>query len=351
MSQPNAQRPLGPGDRLPEIIRQGPDGRALSLYEYLCGDPSLVAVSANVAKDAEALIAFDRLVNAQTEYNGAAIVAGSLEDLQAFVTEHEIKTPFVVDDGNAVKGALGGATDAPVRFFAVDPTLRISGATSDPSEVAGIAPKMEDHAQSWQVISSTAPVLIVPNVLEPELIDAVIAAYEGENEESGMVRFVNGEMELAPDPSRKVRRDHTVKDPDLLNQLSDRIARRVLPEIGKAFYYPVTRFEQFKVVCYEADEAEKQPAFFRLHRDNVTPDARHRRFAMTLNLNTGDYEGGYLRFPEFGPELYNPPAGAAIVFSGAHLHEATDVTKGRRFALLTFFFGEEAVQQRQQQQQ
>ena len=351
MSQPNAQRPLGPGDRLPEIIRQGPDGRALSLYEYLCGDPSLVAVSADVAKDAEALIAFDRLVNAQTDYNGAAIVAGSLEDLQAFVTQHEIKTPFVVDDGNAVKGCLGGVAEAPVRFFAVDPTLRISAATSDPSEVAAIAPKTEDQAQSWQVISSTAPVLIVPNVLEPELIEAVIAAYEGANEESGMVRFVNGEMEIAPDPSRKIRRDHTVKDPDLLNELSDRIARRVLPEIGKAFFYPVTRFEQFKVVCYEADEAEKQSAFFRLHRDNVTPDARHRRFAMTLNLNTGDYEGGYLRFPEFGPELYNPPAGAAIVFSGAHLHEATDVTKGRRFALLTFFFGEEAVQQRQQQQQ
>jgi len=350
MSLPNL-RPLDAGDRLPEIIRQGPDGRALSLYEYLAGDPSLVAVSANVDKDADALIAFDRLVSAQTDYNGAVIVAGSLDELQGFVTEHEIKTPFVVDDGNAVKGCLGGQGDKPVRFFAVDPTLRISGATSDPGEVASIAPKPEDSARSYQVLASTAPVLVVPHVLEPELIAKTVAAYEQENEESGMLRIVDGKMELAPDATRKVRRDHTVKDQDLLNALSDRIARRVLPEIGKAFYYPVTRFEQFKVVCYEANEAEQQPAYFRLHRDNVTPDARHRRFAMTLNLNTGDYQGGYLRFPEFGPELYNPPAGAAIVFSCAHLHEATDVTQGRRFALLTFFFGEEAIQQRQQQQQ
>ena len=47
----------------------------------------------------------------------------------------------------------------------------------------------------------------------------------------------------------------------------------------------------------------------------------HRRFAVSLNLNTGDYEGGCLRFPEFGPHLYVAPAGGAVVFSCSLLHE------------------------------
>ena len=60
----------------------------------------------------------------------------------------------------------------------------------------------------------------------------------------------------------------------------------------------------------------------------------------SLNLNTGDYEGGHIRFPEFGQQLYQPPRGGGIVFSCSLLHEALPVTKGRRFALFTFFTGQ-----------
>src|SRR5215218_7840664 len=45
-------------------------------------------------------------------------------------------------------------------------------------------------------------------------------------------------------------------------------------------------------------------------RDNLSPATAHRRFALTLNLNDG-YQGGQLRFPEYGPELYRPAPGAA----------------------------------------
>ena len=63
--------------------------------------------------------------------------------------------------------------------------------------------------------------------------------------------------------------------------------------------------------------------------------------ALTLNLNDG-YQGGQLRFPEYGPELYRPALGAALLFSCSHLHEVLEVTAGRRFVLLSFLFGEEA---------
>jgi hypothetical protein len=49
-----------------------------------------------------------------------------------------------------------------------------------------------------------------------------------------------------------------------------------------------------------------------------------------------------LRRPEYGPELYRPAPGAALLFSCSHLHEVLDVTAGRRFVLLSFLFGEEA---------
>jgi hypothetical protein len=48
-----------------------------------------------------------------------------------------------------------------------------------------------------------------------------------------------------------------------------------------------------------------------------------------------------LRFPEYGPELYRPAAGAGLVFSCSHLHEVLEVTAGRRFVLLSFLFGDQ----------
>jgi len=59
-------------------------------------------------------------------------------------------------------------------------------------------------------------------------------------------------------------------------------------------------------------------------------------YALTLNLNSEEFEGGGLRFPEYGPSLYTPPTGGAILFSCSLVHEATPVTRGRRFTLLSF---------------
>ena len=61
---------------------------------------------------------------------------------------------------------------------------------------------------------------------------------------------------------------------------------------------------------------------------------------MSINLNTEEFEGGELVFPEFGNRRYRPETGAAIVFSSSLLHEALQVTKGRRFVFLAFLFGE-----------
>jgi len=105
--------------------------------------------------------------------------------------------------------------------------------------------------------------------------------------------------------------------------------------VRKAFGYRATRFEGFKIACYDSATG----GFFRPHRDNLTPATAHRAFALTLNLNDS-YEGGQLRFPEYGNQLYRPDAGAALVFSGSHLHEVREVTAGRRFVLLSFLYSD-----------
>jgi predicted 2-oxoglutarate/Fe(II)-dependent dioxygenase YbiX len=101
------------------------------------------------------------------------------------------------------------------------------------------------------------------------------------------------------------------------------------------------------VACYEAHNQ----GFFNRHRDNTTKGTAHRRFAMTLNLNTGEYDGGCLWFPEYGSQLYRPDIGEAVIFSCSLLHEATPVTNGRRFALLSFFYNDEDAKVREANQQ
>ena len=73
---------------------------------------------------------------------------------------------------------------------------------------------------------------------------------------------------------------------------------------------------------------------------------------MTLNLNSGEYEGGELCFPQYGPHRYRPGLGEAIVFSCPLLHEALDVTGGERYVVLVaFLYGEDGARQKRKLQE
>jgi predicted 2-oxoglutarate/Fe(II)-dependent dioxygenase YbiX len=52
--------------------------------------------------------------------------------------------------------------------------------------------------------------------------------------------------------------------------------------------------------------------------------------------------------PEYGSRTYRAPTGGAVVFSCSLLHEATAVTRGRRFAFLPFLYDDEAAKVRAQ---
>ena len=135
----------------------------------------------------------------------------------------------------------------------------------------------------------------------------------------------------------KNRRDVNVDAiPELRAEILGRLEWALIPMIQRAYQFRATRLERYLVACYDAAEG----GYFRPHRDNETFGTAHRRFAVSINLNAEAYEGGDLRFPEFGSRTYRPPTGGAVVFCCSLLHEATPVTQGRRYAFLPFLYDE-----------
>jgi peroxiredoxin/predicted 2-oxoglutarate/Fe(II)-dependent dioxygenase YbiX len=182
-----------------------------------------------------------------------------------------------------------------------------------------------------------APVLTLPRIFEPEFCRALIDYFEArEPTESGFAADVGGRTVDLIDPHLKRRQDVTVEDPEMLAAIKSKLEMRLLPMVKRAFGWQATEIERYLITRY----GEHDLGFFSPHRDDVTAGTAHRKFAVTLNLNMGEYEGGELRFPEFGRRTYRPPTGGATVFSCALLHEATPVTKGVRYAFVPFLYDE-----------
>jgi peroxiredoxin len=235
----------------------------------------------------------------------------------------------------------------------IDPALRVLNVfpfrtTADHgAEVAAFVeglPPPDLHAG----VPVVAPVLVIPRLFEPEFCRDLIAYYHANGgTDSGFMREVEGRTVGVLDYGHKRRSDCTIADPKLKSYALQRIVRRLIPEIQKAFQFRATRLERYIVACYAADPG----GYFRPHRDNTTKGTAHRRFAVTINLNAEEYEGCDLRFPEFGSTIYRAPTGGAVVFSCSLLHEATPMRRGTRYAFLPFLYDDAAALLRQENAQ
>ncbi|WP_157216818.1 2OG-Fe(II) oxygenase [Flavisphingomonas formosensis] len=220
-------------------------------------------------------------------------------------------------------------------------------------QVAGIYPLgegLEAIAHLERLIAGPrdqlwAPVLQVPRIFEPELCRKLIELYDTNGgAESGFMREVDGRTVYMTDANHKRRSDYNIEDELLRRALIGRINVRLVPRLRHAFQYNATRIERHIVACYDGGSG----GYFRPHRDNTTKGTAHRRFAVTINLNADDYEGGELRFPEYGPRAYRAPTGGAIVFSCSMLHEALPVRSGRRYAYLPFLYDDAGARLREE---
>jgi hypothetical protein len=261
----------------------------------------------------------------------------------ALVVFHSAEAPAGLRDVRGIRwlldpdGAVAARFDAgQPHWLLLDPTLRALGwAPLDEAEamldrVARLGPPAE-HAGAPQ----GAPALLVPRVFEPELCRVLIGLHEASGGRFTGVMRDSGDRTVHVMDELKKRRDILVRDPDLLATLRDRLERRLFPMIERALGSAVTRIERHLVSCYDADDG----GVFHPHRDNTTFGTAHRKFACSINLNDG-FEGGDLRFPEFGLATYRAPVGGAVVFACGMMHEATRVTSGRRYAFLPFLYDE-----------
>lgn len=220
-------------------------------------------------------------------------------------------------------------------WLLLDPALRVMA--SEPIEAAeamfrrvAALPAPADHAG----VTLSAPVLVAPRIFEPELCAALIERHQADGGAFTGVMRDQGDRTVAVMDELKKRRDIWLpEDDELRDAIRERLERRLFPLIRMAYEHRVTHIERYLVSCYDAADQ----GVFRPHRDNTTHGTAHRRFACSLNLNA-DFEGGDLRFAEFGSATYRPPPGGAVVFSCSLMHEALPVTRGRRYAFLPFFY-------------
>lgn len=323
----------------------------------------------DVPASAETLLAF-RDALAQFDSRSAAILGIGLstsDKQKAFAEQNRLGFLLASDaqfQVSAVNGALRqkeGAASAAVgqpqqvqlsvirRTLLLAPSQRIVKIYDDPDPLTHPAQVLRDIDELLlrdpaRRMINHPPVLLIPDVLPPQLCERLIRIWHDEgNDESGFMKQVDGKTVGVFDSAYKIRRDHFMKGgPDAV-AVRGFLRSRVLPAMSTAFNYEATRFEDIRIACYDASRG----GYFRAHRDNTTEGTAHRRFAMSLLLND-DYEGGTLRFPEYGLHEYRPAAGSAVIFSCSLLHEATDVTAGRRFVLLTFLYGEKEAKIREE---
>lgn len=250
---------------------------------------------------------------------------------------------FFLDYDRAISTAFGAALDRAYRpqWLVLDRTLRILGVYAIGEGERALALLRNEIAARPE--DDWAPVLNVTNVLPTDVCTALIHCFEDHGgETSGFVREVGGKSVIIFNPAFKQRRDWTIDDAALRENLRALINRNLLVPLERAFQFKATRIERYLVARYDEGAGH-----FRAHRDNTTGATAHRRFAVTINLNAGEYDGGDLRFPEFGQRTYRAATGGAIVFSCSLLHEATPVTRGRRYAFLPFLYDDEAARQRE----
>ena len=320
---------LGAGERAPDFVAPVIDGKETRFYSRAGGRPAVLFFAQTLNES--------DLATVRQVAQMASVHVVTPEQFTASLALQNVD--HFLDDGVA-RGAFRLPADASSHAVLLDRNLRVLTTVALTDE--DVAQVIEQALQKLpttasDTITAQAPVMFVPRVLEPGICTHLQQVWDRSHAETGVEQSVDTTRQEVIEAEAKRRADHVVEDADLMRILTQSVGRRVIPEVRRLFGFNADRFEGFKISCYDSTAS----GFFHAHRDNLSPATAHRRFAMSLNLNS-DYEGGQLRFPEFGDALYRPAAGEALIFACSMLHEVVPVTVGKRFTLLSFLFGADA---------
>jgi len=344
--RPAFRAPLSAGDIAPACALATPEGATIDLQgDDIAGNPLVIAfwprfdaseVTAASAALSDALRAFLE--------RGARVFAVTLAQAR-IAAERRLPFPVLLDrDGKVFAAFSAGTRDHPTTFVIrpnnhVYAILKGGGA----EQVAGALAAVESMAGKARATDPAPhpPILIVPDVLSREDCRRLIQVYETRGKQffepgHGDDQMTTDYKMRIPEYGRGDRIDHWILDKDTMAFIDGRLSTRLFPEIRKAFQYPISRRERMRIGSYTGTRGGETHG----HRDDSEVVSSHRRFAVSINLNTEEFEGGELRFAEYGDQRYRPATGAAIVFSSSILHEALEVRSGRRLVLLVFLYGE-----------
>ncbi|MGH7126316.1 MAG: redoxin domain-containing protein [Stellaceae bacterium] len=344
--RPAFRAPLAVGDIAPPCALSTPGGETVDLRgDAVAGHPLVLAFWPRFNTDAvkSAMAALAAALPA-LEVEGASVFALTLASARA-ASEASAPVPVLLDrDGKAFAAFGAGTRDQPTTIVLrpnnhVYAVLKAEAGGQAEAALSAVRALAAERKASGQV--PHPPILVVPDVLSLEDCRRLIEVYETRGKV--FVEPGHGEDQMTsdykmriPEYGRADRIDHWIVDKDTAGFIDGRLGSRLFPEIRKAFQYPVTRRERMRIGCYTGSRGGEAHG----HRDDSEVISAHRRFAMSINLNSEAFEGGALRFLEYGDQGYRPATGAAIVFSSSILHEALEVRAGRRFVLLAFLFGE-----------
>jgi predicted 2-oxoglutarate/Fe(II)-dependent dioxygenase YbiX len=330
---------LSPGDPFPHLTGQTPTD--IMRMGYLPGRYIVLTYLPASAQPTEIRHVMAELARHEAVFDDTHVCLFGVLGHPQLIASAENSPPgirwFLDPEGELFKesGMSNGHGDES-GWIVLDPALRVmrTAPLSQSGEILrwiSELPGVDDHAGT----PIHAPVLIVPRVLEPDLCAEIIAMYRnGRAIEGPMVDIDDDGGMSEPYINRNYRATGQVRldDPDLKRRVDERLRRRLSPEVFRALRYRVGEIEGHLVIGYDAVERGR----FRVHRDNPRP-MHHRQFTFAINLNAEEYEGGNLRFPEYGTATYRPPTGGAIVFASSLLHEVTLLDRGRRYVLVAFF--------------
>ena len=333
---------LSVGDRVPGVFGATADGAVYSL-DVQAGRPTLIAALGSLDADAaRAMLA--RINQALPLVRAAGGDIAPIAPIGAFAGAPDLVgqgSIIFVADASGLESANLDGLPAGIVLDRSARILELAPLGPDTDLVALFSAAVAGSpSETPRLCASAAPVLIVPNVAPPAFCQAVIEHFEASPHSAGvMASYVDGQAQARVDLGKKHRRDIELEaGSPLHNAVMQLIAARLVPEIKRAFQKDITFADRILIARYDDDGG-----YFRRHRDDAAPQTAFRQFALSLNLNTHQYEGGELMFPEYNDHRYNPPAGAAAVFSASLLHEARPVTRGSRYVLLTFLCGDGAA--------
>ncbi len=268
------------GDRLPDFVLPGLDGKLRKFIWSFTGDPVVLLAVADLGLiDAEPFAALraactaatTRLVVVSASQTPAATAAwkkfGAEPESPLLLLDQKGQfLPALLSQGGAV--SFGQGMGLRQRAIVLDPNQRVAGTfdtrvlAATTEAIGALADSVRANAGSdVRLDTAMAPVLILPRVFEPDFCTQLIRLWgKGDRQDGGVSsRYGNVNMN-----ELKRTEDYMIVEPMMQKAVSDRLAYRIGPELTKVFAFDRQfTFDAHVVLSYSAEGGH----FFGAHRD------------------------------------------------------------------------------------